>query len=83
MPNEVEMQSKICRLVNEGGGFAKKWSSAYLAGVPDLILSLPGIGGVLMEIKYERNWTKNTARSLALTDPLVSPAQETPQRLPL
>lgn len=51
MPSEIEFQKKIIKATEHSGGYGRKWSSAYLVGVPDLILCLPEPGVFVMEVK--------------------------------
>lgn len=36
--SENEWQTRICKRIREQGGYAKKWASQFLIGVPDLII---------------------------------------------
>ena len=42
MPSENEWQTKICKRIREEGGYAKKWASGFLVGVPDLVVVAEG-----------------------------------------
>lgn len=49
---EIDFQRKICKRVEEQGGFGRKWSSEFQAGPPDLVLSHSMLNGAFfMEVK--------------------------------
>lgn len=48
---ELKDQRDIILSLKAQGGYGKKWASAFQVGNPDLICSLPGVGGFLMEVK--------------------------------
>lgn len=50
--SELKMQAHICASYVLQGGYACKWDPANAKGKPDLVCSLPGIGGHFMEVKH-------------------------------
>lgn len=52
--NELQFQTALCKRITECNGFAMKMSNAYLAGVPDLFVSLPGVGNCFLECKLAK-----------------------------
>ena len=68
MPNEVQWQHKIIKRVKSEGGWGRKWSSTYAVGVPDLLLAHPNFGLIAVEVKLEKLWVKDTARTMNLSD---------------
>lgn len=67
MANEVTWQRKIIKRLCDEGGYGKKWATAYAVGVPDLILVTGALGLLVAEVKLEKNWNKNTDRTLGIT----------------
>jgi hypothetical protein len=52
MPTELDMQEKLVEAVKKiEGGYGFKLSNKFLAGIPDLFLSTPSVGPVLLEVK--------------------------------
>jgi len=52
MPTELDMQEKLVDAVKKvEGGYGFKLSNKFLAGIPDLFLSTPSVGPVLLEVK--------------------------------
>lgn len=49
---ELKFQSHIVAAYKAHGGQAMKWASEWVAGPPDLVASLPGIGVHLVEVKH-------------------------------
>lgn len=65
---EVDFQRKICKRIEEQGGFGRKWSSEFQAGPPDLVLSHSQIGGVfLMEVKLIKSPPTHYRRDIGVT----------------
>lgn len=50
--NEVKVQRHILELNKANGGFGWKLSNAFISGVPDLLLFVPGFCPVVAEVKY-------------------------------
>ncbi len=50
---ELKFQNHIIDSYQNCGGRARKWASEWQKGMPDLICSLPGVGGHLLEVKHE------------------------------
>lgn len=67
---ETDYQTKICEVVNKGGGFAMKMSHRFLVGVPDLLATLPVGRPSLIEVKF------NTVRHAESKNLAVTPLQE-------
>lgn len=53
---ELVFQDHIRKSYERQGGYARKWASAWTAGPPDLVCSLPGFGVHLMEVKHLPTW---------------------------
>lgn len=53
---ELVFQGHIIDSYKGAKGYARKWASEWQVGVPDLICSLRGSGGHLMEVKHRPNW---------------------------
>lgn len=51
MSRETNDQLDIIKSIKAEGGYAKKWASRFVVGVPDLVGALPGVGNFLMEVK--------------------------------
>lgn len=49
---ELKFQNHIIDSYEKCGGRARKWASEWQKGMPDLICSLPGVGGHLLEVKH-------------------------------
>lgn len=62
---EVDWQTKIVNRVKEQGGYGAKWATQFSVGKPDLILTHGDT--LFVEVKYETDWFKNTARTLGFT----------------
>ena len=64
--NELDLQSLVCDIVNDAGGFAFKSSNRFLLGVSDLFVKLPpykpgiakvaGLPGGFIEVKQRKGW---------------------------
>ena len=65
--SEIKDQREIAKSIRNRGGYAKKWASGYIVGVPDLICSLPGVGAFFMEVKTIHISRPDFKRSLAVT----------------
>ena len=66
---ETEWQRRICKRINVEGGYAKKWSSQYSVGVPDLIVIRFGATYFFEVKKIEvPDLDKPVSRKLGLTD---------------
>lgn len=50
--NEVKIQRHILDLNEERGGYGWKLSNAFVSGVPDLLLFVPGFVPCVAEVKY-------------------------------
>lgn len=50
--NELNFQAKVKLAVKEMGGVCFKMSNRFIAGVPDLLIQLPGYPTSLWEVKY-------------------------------
>ena len=66
MPNELSYQRKFIQVIKDHGGYAKKWSSTFAVGVPDLIVVFEGLT-CFVEMKLEKGWNKNTKRTIDVT----------------
>lgn len=76
MANEVDWQTKIIKRIKKEGGYGKKWATQYNVGVPDLIL-IPNVWtSVFTECKLEKEWYKNTTRTIAYKPKQCVEAQE-------
>lgn len=64
MVNEVDWQTNIIKRLKKEGHYAKKWATQYNVGVPDLILSFREYGAYFTECKLEKQWLKNTSRTI-------------------
>lgn len=53
---ELGWQNKICDSLKASGGYGAKWASEWVSGPPDLICSLPDVGGFLIEVKHLPTW---------------------------
>ena len=49
--NELKLQAEICKSVVVQGGWAKKLTNQFTIGIPDLLISLPGLAPCLAEVK--------------------------------
>lgn len=49
--NELQFQTALCKEIRTKGGFAMKMSHGFLAGVPDLFVSIPAVGNGFLECK--------------------------------
>ena len=66
---ETDLQRVIRRTIAaQGHGYAMKWATDLMVGVPDLVCALPNVGMFLCEVKYERDWFTNTTRTIKLSD---------------
>lgn len=65
---EIDVQRRLINSIQATGGFARKWASPYSVGVPDLIASVPEVGMVGIEVKFLKRWSKDTGRTVKLTD---------------
>ena len=65
--DELYLQRKIIEQMERHNGYGKKWKTDYAVGVPDLILSHLKTGLVVAEVKLEKDWNKNTARTIDLS----------------
>ena len=50
--HELRFQDKLVDSYKRCGGHATKWNAKFVAGPPDLICSLPGVGIHLIELKH-------------------------------
>ena len=60
--NELRFQNHIIDTYKAEGGTGKKWASEWAVGNPDLVLSCPGVGVHLAEVKHRP--TFDPARSI-------------------
>lgn len=67
MSNELVWQTKLLKQAKREGGHGNKWGAEFQVGVPDLVLATPCTGLVLVEVKLERVWNKNTERTIGVT----------------
>lgn len=59
---ELMFQDHIIRSYITCGGYAKKWSSEWVAGPPDLVCCLPGLEVHLVEVKHMPNMDPENPR---------------------
>lgn len=71
---ELAFQTKILESYKLAGGTGDKWNNEWLTGRPDLILSLPEIGGHLMEVKHRPTWER------AIKNPMTPKQREVAAR---
>lgn len=64
---EIQHQKKIIDAVKHHGGAGAKWSSAFEAGKPDLLLGIPGLGICMMEVKVFHDVKPKYFRNLEVT----------------
>jgi hypothetical protein len=76
MAKEIDWQRHIIKRVREEGGYGKKWSSSFTVGPPDLILALPGFGALFVEVKLEKGWSSDTARTIDFSEKQKEEAQQ-------
>lgn len=63
---EVDWQRRILKRIRQEGGWGHKWATSYTVGVADLVVTSPHWQGTaLIECKLEKNWHKNTQRTIA------------------
>ncbi len=65
--SELKDQREIIKTIRWHGGYAKKWATRYISGVPDLVCSLPSIGPFFLEIKVIMAKSRSFKRSLSVT----------------
>lgn len=53
---ELKFQDHIIQSYKNYGGYGRKWASDMQAGVQDLIVTLPGRGVHLAEVKHRPDW---------------------------
>ena len=66
--NELDWQARICKALREQGGYARKVDTKNNIGMLDLLVSVPGGGGLAaVEVKYEKDWNSDTTRTIDVT----------------
>lgn len=65
--SELKEQLDIIKSIRRQGGFARKWSSDFQVGIPDIVAALPGIGAFFIEVKFERVTQWNFDRKVGTT----------------
>ena len=63
---ETDIQAGIIKQIRGDGGHGHKWATDYAVGVPDLICGIPGLGVALIEVKFEKKWDLNRARTIKM-----------------
>ena len=76
MAKEIDGQRHIIKHIRKEGGYARKWSSPYVVGVPDLITCGIGPGALFIEVKMEKKWYKDTIRAIQFTEKQTEEAQK-------
>lgn len=64
---EIDDQSLAIKWIKEQGGYARKWSSHFQKGMPDIIGSFRSTGGFLLEAKRLKDLVTGFERKLEVT----------------
>lgn len=54
--NELAFQTHVINGYKRAGGYARKWASAWVGGVPDLVCSMPVYSSHFVEVKHLPEW---------------------------
>ena len=65
--NELDWQARIVKRIRDQGGYGTKVDTSNLIGRPDLLLATPEARMFMVEVKYEKDWNKNTMRTIGIT----------------
>ena len=84
---ELDIQRQIVKSCKKQGGYGLKMDNRFVAGIPDLLLSLPICGPALIEIKVKGNYptplqkkTLADMREAGIAAGLATIKQESPGR---
>jgi hypothetical protein len=57
---ELKMQRHVIDSYHLHGGYASKWDAEHAKGKPDLVCTMPGFGGHLVEVKHRPDYKQTT-----------------------